>query len=188
VGHRLTKIYTRTGDGGETGLGDGRRVAKDSPRIEAIGTVDELNSMIGLLLAEVPEQNIIQRLLPIQHHLFDIGAELSMPSYSGINETHVFELEQTLDSLNAELPPLKEFVLPGGTRVAAVCHLARAICRRAERRVLGLMHVEEVRAELLRYLNRLADLLFVVARVLARQEGAQEVYWQAQRTRPDPTE
>lgn len=178
MGNRLTKIYTRTGDGGETGLGNGDRVAKDHARIHAIGTVDELNSAIGLVLTEELPELVEAVLTRSQHHLFDLGGELSVPGFALIEERHVQGLEQALDALNELLPPLKEFVLPGGNRAAAQCHLARAICRRAERSVVSLHRSEQVRAPVMHYLNRLSDLLFVGARLCARQHGADEVLWQ----------
>jgi len=182
MGNRLSKIYTRTGDDGTTGLGDGTRVPKDHPRVEAYGTVDEANSAIGLVLAcdGLPE-HLAQCLTGVQHELFDLGGELCIPGHAMVTDAYVERLEGTLDTINADLPPLKDFVLPGGGRAAAATHLARAICRRAERRVWTLSSTEEVRPELLRYLNRLSDLLFVIARVLARQESGQEVLWQHDR-------
>ncbi len=179
MGKRLTKIYTRTGDGGTTGLGDGTRVSKDSVRVEAYGTVDETNSAIGTVLAVdgIPTE-IRASLVTIQHDLFDLGGELCMPGHRAIEPGWVERLETQLDQLNANLPPLDNFILPGGGPAAAACHVARTICRRAERRVLTLMQAEDVNIEGLRYLNRLSDLLFVMARVLARHEGGQEVIWQ----------
>jgi cob(I)alamin adenosyltransferase len=181
MGHRLSKIYTRTGDAGTTGLGDGERVAKDHPRVEAYGTVDELNSAIGVVLAGDLPAGIERCLTGIQHDLFDVGGELCMPSYRAVTPARVEELEQALDAFNADLPPLKEFILPGGGRAAAACHLARTICRRAERRVWTLAREEDVNEALPRYLNRLSDLLFVVARVLARHENGSEVLWRHDR-------
>ncbi|PLY16131.1 MAG: ATP:cob(I)alamin adenosyltransferase [Sedimenticola sp.] len=179
MGYRLSKIYTRTGDDGTTGLGDGRRVEKDSPRIEVIGCVDELNSLLGVLVAQQPPKQLADILTQVQHRLFDIGGELAMPGYQAITEESVTYLEQRLDELNAELPPLKEFILPGGSLQAASCHHARAVCRRTERRASHLAGIEgeEISAALLKYLNRLSDLLFVMARVLARSNGGSEVYW-----------
>ncbi|HEX5340044.1 MAG TPA: cob(I)yrinic acid a,c-diamide adenosyltransferase [Gammaproteobacteria bacterium] len=177
MGNRLSKIYTRTGDDGSTGLGDGTRVAKDSARVEAYGTVDELNSSLGVLLAEKLSQELSECLTRIQHELFDLGGELCVPGYTAITADHIVWLEQTLDRFNAGLPPLKEFILPGGNRAAAACHLARTICRRAERRTLTLHRASSVNSEVLRYLNRLSDLLFVLARVIARQDGGTEVLW-----------
>lgn len=178
MGHRLSKIYTRTGDAGTTGLGDGSRVAKDSARIEAIGAVDELNSCLGMLLADEIPQPLLQCLTSVQHDLFDLGGELSIPGYTAITEAHVTRLEQALDGFNADLPPLKEFILPGGSRAAAACHLARSVCRRAERRVVSLGAGEQTPALAQRYLNRLSDLLFVLCRVLNRAAGRNDVYWQ----------
>jgi cob(I)alamin adenosyltransferase len=179
VGNRLSKIYTRTGDDGTTGLAGGARVPKHDLRIEAIGTVDETSSAIALVLAESTVPEAIRRLLlDVQNDLFDLGAALAMPDYQGIDAASVTALETALDGLNADLPPLKEFVLPGGNRAAAACHLARTICRRAERRAFELAARETVGADLLRYLNRLSDLLFVIARCLARQDGGKETLWQ----------
>jgi len=178
MGNRLSKIYTRTGDDGTTGLGDGTRVPKDGERVEAYGTVDELNSAIGILLA-VPAlpANVSGCLTEIQHELFDLGGELCIPGHHTITAQHVLRLEEMLDTFNETLPPLKEFILPGGGPAAAACHLARTIARRAERRVLSLSRVESVGPEVLKYLNRLSDLLFVLARVLARHERGTEVLW-----------
>lgn len=181
MGNRLSKIYTRTGDRGETGLGDGSRVAKDSPRVEAYGTTDELNSVIGMVLAEPVPETVHDCLLEIQHRLFDLGGELCMPGYAGVADEHVNWLEERLDAFNTDLPPLKEFILPGGGRAAAACHLARTVCRRAERRVVSLARAEPVNPAVIRYLNRLSDLLFVVARVLARHENGAEVLWRHKR-------
>ncbi|MGD8339764.1 MAG: cob(I)yrinic acid a,c-diamide adenosyltransferase [Gammaproteobacteria bacterium] len=179
MGHRLSKIYTRTGDDGTTGLADGQRVAKHDLRIETFGTVDETSSAIAMILAEpgVP-QEICEILLAVQNDLFEVGAELSMPEYAGVDADSVAVLERALDQLNADLPPLKEFVLPGGDRAAAACHLARTICRRAERRAFELAETESIRPDLLHYLNRLSDLLFVIARCLARRDGGTELLWQ----------
>lgn len=178
MGNRLSKIYTRTGDAGETGLGDGSRVAKDSLRVEAYGSVDETNSTIGLVLAQadIPE-NVRRMLTEIQHDLFDLGGELCMPGHVAIVDEFVTRLENDLDSLNDDLPPLKDFILPGGGQAAAACHLARTVCRRTERRVFTLAREDTVRPELIRYLNRLSDLLFVIARVLARAAQGSEVLW-----------
>jgi cob(I)alamin adenosyltransferase len=178
MGNRLTKIYTRTGDDGTTGLGDGARVSKDCPRVEAYGTVDEANSAIGVLLAvsELPPA-IHACLTDIQHDLFELGGELCIPGHRALTPAHVDRLETLLDGFNEQLPPLKEFILPGGGPAAAACHVARAVTRRAERRCCSLARVEEVAPEALKYLNRLSDLLFVLARVLARHEGGAEVLW-----------
>lgn len=177
MGNRLSKIYTRTGDKGETGLGDGSRTAKDSLRVEAFGTVDELNSILGLLLASKLPDGVEPLLTRLQHELFDLGGELCMPGTTLIPESYVEDLEKTLDALNADLPPLKDFILPGGSEAAARCHFARTVCRRAERRVVSLAEVEDVNPVSIRYLNRLSDLLFVAARVIARSDGGQEVLW-----------
>jgi len=178
MGHRLSKIYTRTGDDGTTGLANGERVDKADPRVGAFGDVDETNSALGLLLAEPAlPRGVVTTLTRIQHELFEIGAELSLPGYRQITGEHVTRLERDLDALNDELPPLEEFVLPGGTRAAAVCHLARTICRRAERSAWATSKLTELNPDLLRYLNRLSDLLFVMARWLARQNGGQETLW-----------
>ena len=178
MGHRLSKIYTRTGDDGTTGLGDGTRVPKTHGRIEAYGTVDETNSAIGMILA-VPglPADVAEALTQIQHELFDLGGELAVPGYRAITAQHIDQLEQRLDRFNDPLPPLKEFILPGGGPAAAACHLARAISRRAERCAWALAQQEDIAPEVTRYLNRLSDLLFVVARVLARHENGQEVLW-----------
>jgi len=182
MGNRLSRIYTRTGDDGSTGLGDGTRVPKDSLRVEAYGTVDELNSAIGVLLAtpEVPP-GAAACLTEVQHELFDLGGELCIPGHRAITAEHVTRLESSLDEFNDSLPPLKEFILPGGGPAAAACHLARAIARRAERRVWALARTETVSPEVTSYLNRLSDLLFVLARVLARHERGTEVLWRHQR-------
>ncbi len=182
MGKRLSKIYTRTGDDGTTGLGDGTRVAKDSLRVDAYGTVDEANSVIGVVLActSVPE-NIAALLTEVQHDLFELGGELCIPGHSAITDEFVTRLESELDDLNKDLPSLKEFILPGGGEAAAACHLARTIVRRAERGVTALATKETVRPEVLRYLNRLSDLLFVIARVLSRLENGQEVLWNRDR-------
>jgi len=183
MGHRLTKIYTRTGDGGMTGLADGTRVAKNAPRIEAIGAVDELNSHIGALLAERLPRDVRELLTAVQNDLFDLGGELSIPGHAIMSEAHVARLERFLDRLNATLPPLKEFILPGGSRAAGCAHVARAVCRRAERRAVALGTKNEVPAFALRYLNRLSDLLFVLARVLNRRSGHREVLWRQGKSR-----
>ena len=178
MGYRLTKIYTRTGDKGTTGLGDGNRVDKDHPRIEAIGAVDELNSFMGLLLAHDLPDDIRADLVAVQHRLFDLGGEMSVPGYQMLRDEHVEFLEQRLDALNADLPPLKDFILPGGTREAAVCHVARTVCRRAERCLVSLSHGDQVSETALRFLNRMSDLLFVIARALNRHAGQPEPLWQ----------
>ena len=178
MGHRLSKIYTRTGDDGTTGLAGGTRVPKQDLRIEAFGTVDETSSAIALVLAEttIPDR-VRELLLAVQNDLFEVGAELSMPEYTGVDSGYVTALETALDELNEDLPPLKEFILPGGDRAAAACHLARTVCRRAERVAWALASRETISPELLRYLNRLSDLLFVIARCLARRDGGSETLW-----------
>jgi cob(I)alamin adenosyltransferase len=178
MGNRLSKIYTRTGDDGTTGLGDGARVPKESLRVEAYGTVDEANSAIGVVIGhETLPPQMRSCLIEVQHDLFDLGGELCIPGHRIITDAHTERLERALDGFNENLPPLKEFILPGGGPAAAACHLARAICRRAERRCWSLARVESVAPELTRYLNRLSDLLFVLARVLARQSAGGEVVW-----------
>jgi len=185
VGNRLSRIYTRTGDDGSTGLGDGSRVGKDALRVAAYGTVDEANSAIGVVLAApgVPE-DVRELLTAVQHQLFDLGGELCIPGHAAIADADVEALERQLDRYNADLPPLKDFILPAGGEAAARCHLARTIVRRAEREAVALSRTEAVRGEALRYLNRLSDLLFVLARVLARADGQGEVLWRHERRRP----
>jgi len=177
MGHRLSKIYTRTGDAGETGLGDGSRVPKDSERIELIGDIDELNSAVGTVIAHRPQPGIRDALVEVQHDLFDLGSEISVPGYSAIGPDDVAWVEQRLDELNASLPALKEFILPGGGLAAAATHTARAVCRRAERHMVSLARREPVSDAARAYLNRLSDYLFVASRVLARDEGGSEVMW-----------
>lgn len=183
MGHRLSKIYTRTGDDGTTGLGDGQRVAKDSARVAAYGTVDELNSVLGMVLAHPVADPIRSCLLDVQHDLFDLGGELCVPGMEAISERYVTRLENQLDEFNSALKPLKDFVLPGGGMASATCHLARTVCRRAERKVVSLMAEESVRPECARYLNRLSDLLFVLTRVLAADAGHAEQLWEHGRKR-----
>ena len=182
MGHRLSKIYTRTGDTGETGLGDGSRVPKDNPRVEAIGAVDELNSCVGLLLAEPLAQDLRELLTEAQHDLFELGGELSIPGHSRIQPQDVERLERALDRYNQELAPLKEFILPGGSRGGALCHLARTVCRRAERRVVTLAAQQTLSEHCVRYLNRLSDLLFVLRRVINRRDGRDDVLWRKGRS------
>lgn len=183
MGNRLSKIYTKTGDDGTTGLGDGQRIAKDSARVEAYGTVDEANSAIGVVLAfDTVPYELRRCLTEVQHDLFELGGELCIPGHVAITDDFIQRLEQNLDEFNKDLPPLKDFILPGGGQAAAACHLARTIVRRAERRGKTLADAESVRAEVLRYLNRLSDLLFVVARVLSRIENGEEVLWNRDRT------
>jgi len=186
MGNRLSKIYTRTGDDGSTGLGDGTRVAKDSARVAAYGTLDEANSAIGLLLASDVPADIGDLLTTVQHQLFDLGGELCIPGHAAIQDEDVSALERALDGFNAGLPPLQEFILPGGGEAAARCHLARTIIRRAERDAVTLAGHEVVRPQAIRYLNRLSDLLFVLARVLARGSGHGEVVWRHERRKPQP--
>jgi cob(I)alamin adenosyltransferase len=184
MGNRLTKISTRTGDDGTTGLGDGSRTGKDDPRIEAIGAIDELNSALGLLLSYELPGNMQERLSRVQHSLFDAGGELCLPGQPArhvIGAEQTGELEAALQELNADLPPLREFILPGGSRAAAVCHLARTICRRAERRLVSLARVEPVNPAGIVYLNRLSDLLFVMARQLNKLAGKPDVFWRHER-------
>ena len=183
MGNRLSKIYTRTGDDGTTGLGDGRRVDKDSARVEAYGTVDEANSAIGLVLAAPVPENVRVLLTAVQHQLFDLGGELCIPGHAAIFDADIDRLEQRLDEFNADLPALKDFILPGGGEAAARCHVARTVVRRAEREAVALSRLEAVRPEAVRYLNRLSDLLFVLARVLARDSGHGEVVWNHERRR-----
>lgn len=182
MGKRLSKIYTRTGDDGTTGLGDGSRVPKDSLRVDAFGTVDEANSAIGVVLAnEVVPVRVREALTEVQHDLFELGGELCIPGHSAVKDSYIERLERDLDEFNADLPALEEFILPGGGQAAAACHLARTIVRRAERASTALADKEPVRPEVLRYLNRLSDLLFVVARVLSRAESGSEVLWNRER-------
>ena len=182
MGNRLSKIYTRTGDNGTTGLGDGSRIDKDALRVEAYGTVDEANSLIGVILcAGTLPESVAACLTDVQHDLFELGGELCIPGHASITPQYVERLEASLDDLNQDLPPLKEFILPGGGPAAAACHVARTVVRRAERRVVTLMREETVREELVRYLNRLSDLLFVVARVVARIESGSETLWNRDR-------
>ena len=182
MGHRLSRIYTRTGDDGSTGLGDGTRVRKDSARVEAYGTVDELNSTLGVVLAVPGLPDAVARCLgEIQHELFDLGGELCIPGYELTKDAQVARLEEALDGFNEHLPPLENFILPGGGPAAAACHLARTVCRRAERRVWTLATSEPVPPVAPRYLNRLSDLLFVIARVLSRHERGEEVLWSRER-------
>ena len=178
MGFRLSKIYTRSGDDGTTGLGDGARLPKHGARIEALGAIDELNSQLGLLLTEPGLPAAMQTLLTrIQHELFELGGELSIPNYTRITLEMVTQLERELDALNDRLPPLQEFILPGGSRAAALCHVARAVCRRAERRLAALARQEAVSPAALIYINRLSDLLFVLCRALNQALGVPDVLW-----------
>jgi cob(I)alamin adenosyltransferase len=183
MGNRLSKIVTRTGDAGTTGLGDGSRVAKDSPRIEAIGAVDELNSTLGLLLAERLPAAIAELLTDVQHDLFDLGGELSIPGHRALGEGRIAALEAAIEEHNARLAPLREFILPGGTRGAALAHVARTVCRRAERALVALATDADVSPAARRYLNRLSDLLFVLARTLNRRARRTDVLWQSARVK-----
>jgi cob(I)alamin adenosyltransferase len=183
MGHRLSKITTRTGDGGETGLGDGSRTRKDSPRVAALGEIDELNSAIGVLLAEAVPEKIRQGLESIQHDLFDLGGDVSIPGRATMTDGQVRKLETLQEELNSDLPRLKEFILPGGTRAAALAHVARAVCRRAERSLVALSSSEKVADAGRIYLNRLSDLLFVLGRVLNREGGSRDVLWQQGKNR-----
>ncbi|MDR6675499.1 cob(I)yrinic acid a,c-diamide adenosyltransferase [Xanthomonas sp. 1678] len=181
MGNRLSKIYTRTGDDGSTGLGDGNRVGKDSARVAAYGTVDEANSAIGVVLACPLAEDVRSLLTAIQHQLFDLGGELCIPGHAAIHDADIDALERHLDRYNDTLPALKDFILPAGGEAAARCHLARTIVRRAERETVALSRQDAVRPEAVRYLNRLSDLLFVLARVLARADGQGEVLWRHDR-------
>ena len=182
MGHRLTKIYTRTGDSGETGLGDGSRVPKNSQRVHALGEIDELNSAIGVLLVEELSADMRAALADIQHDLFDLGGEVCIPGQTSMSEARVAHLETLLDGYNRDLPPLKEFILPGGTRAASLAHLARTVCRRAERALVSLARAEPVGTAALKYLNRLSDLLFVLGRALNRAGGGSDVLWQPRKS------
>ena len=183
MGHRLSRITTRTGDKGETGLGDGSRVAKDSARIAALGDVDELNSSIGLLLAEPLPETVRIVLVAVQHDLFDLGGEIAVPGTACLTQRQIARLEDTLDGWNRDLPPLKEFILPGGARPAALAHLARTVCRRAERSLVTLARTDGVSESARIYLNRLSDLLFVLGRVLNRAAGGSDVLWEQGKNR-----
>ena len=183
MGHRLSKIYTRTGDSGETGLGDGSRTRKDSRRVAALGEIDELNSTLGVLLAEQVPGKICAILENIQHDLFDLGGDVSIPGRATMTEGQVRRLEALLDEFNSALPPLKEFILPGGTRAAGLAHLARTVCRRAERSIVALSSAEKVADPARIYLNRLSDLLFVLGRALNREGGRGDVLWQQGKNR-----
>jgi len=181
MGNRLSKIYTKTGDDGTTGLGNGERIAKNAERMQAIGDVDETNCCIGLLIESLQDDTFKKLLLGVQHDLFDLGGELSIPGFTLINEGHVAALENALDEINADLPPLKNFILPGGSSAAAHCHLARAVCRRAERSLVTLSNEDTINHDAMHYINRLSDLLFVLARSIARSEGGEEILWDSKR-------
>lgn len=178
MANRLSKIYTRTGDDGTTGLGDGTRVAKDSLRIDAMGDVDELNSVIGIMLTEAVPDILVDTLTQIQHDLFNLGGEICIPDYVILSQANIDNLEEAIDALNDGLAPLKEFILPGGTKAAAYCHLARTVCRRAERKLITLARGEKVTAISLQYLNRLSDLLFVLCRIINKEAGVSDILWQ----------
>lgn len=177
MGNRLSKLYTRTGDDGTSGLSGGARISKDHPRMQAIGTVDELNSILGLLISRLNDEELNNLFLSIQHDLFNIGGELSMPGQSFISDIKIDHLEQKIDDFNAQVGPLKDFILPGGTEAAAVCHMARSVARRAERDVVTLHHTEEVVDTTRQYLNRLSDLLFVCARIINQAAGHADILW-----------
>lgn len=185
MGNRLSKIVTRTGDAGTTGLGDGSRVAKDCVRVETMGQVDELNSVIGVLLTEEMPDAIRQALIGVQHDLFDLGGELCIPGTNMIGETQIARLEKLVEAFNDDLSPLKDFILPGGTRAAAFAHLARTVCRRAERQIVHLATSEPVSDFARKYLNRLSDLMFVLGRVLNKAAGSSDVLWVQGRNRGD---
>lgn len=181
MGNRLSKIYTRTGDKGTTGMADGSRVSKDSLRMHAIGEVDELNSMLGVVILKCQLKDVKENMITIQHDLFNIGGELAMPDYDKTDQSRIEWLEETLDEMNEALPPLKEFILPGGAEDAGFCHVARAMCRRVERSMISLHNMEPLKTELTAYINRLSDWLFVASRVLNKAQGEAEVYWESER-------
>lgn len=179
MGYRLSKIYTRTGDDGSTGLADGKRIAKNAQRVEAMGTVDELNCQLGVLLEYLDADDALRAPLSrIQHQLFDLGGELAIPGSQAIKAEQIQWLEEVLDEWNSDLPPLKNFILPGGSLAGAHCHLARSICRRAERVLVALGHEDSINPQARHYLNRLSDLLFVASRVLSRRGDGDEILWQ----------
>ncbi|MEX3957374.1 cob(I)yrinic acid a,c-diamide adenosyltransferase [Trinickia sp. EG282A] len=181
MGNRLSKIATRTGDDGTTGLGDGNRVRKDNARIAAIGEVDELNSHIGILLCEGMPDDVRKALIAVQHDLFDLGGELCIPGHAMISDEHLARIDRWLLQYNATIPPLQEFILPAGSRPAALAHVCRTVCRRAERSIVALGNIEQINAAPRQYVNRLSDLLFVLARVLNRTDGGSDVLWHHQR-------
>lgn len=184
MGKRLSKIYTRTGDQGETGLGDGSRLAKDHSRVHAMGSCDELNSHLGLVIEEIKQSNeptlafLVDFLCRCQHRIFDLGGEISIPGFEIVNDEHVTELEQILDQMNEHLPPLDNFIMPGGSHLIAVIHLARSVARRAERDIVNLARTDKINTAGLRYINRLSDLLFVTARFVAKETNVTEVLWE----------
>jgi cob(I)alamin adenosyltransferase len=181
MGNRLSKIYTRTGDDGTTGLGDGSRINKDSLRVDAMGDVDELNSIIGIMMTETVPDILVATLTQIQHDLFNLGGEICIPDYVILQQSQIKDLEEAIDTLNDDLEPLKEFILPGGTKTAAYCHLARTVCRRAERKLIELHRSEKVTDVSLQYLNRLSDLLFVMCRTINKEAGVTDVLWKNER-------
>lgn len=187
MGKRLSKIYTKTGDSGETGLGDGTRISKSTPRVEAMGSVDELNSLLGVLVEEIKSENnpeltpMSDFLRQCQHRIFDLGGELSIPGYEIIHDHHAERIEEALDDINKNLQPLENFILPGGSRSIATCHWARSVCRRAERDVVTLSETDEINKAGLKFLNRLSDYLFVAARQIAKVQGVPEVLWEKDR-------
>ena len=183
MGNRLSKIATRTGDNGTTGLGDGSRVSKDSLRVHAMGDVDELNSHVGVLLCESLPEALRAELMSIHHDLFDMGGELCIPGYTMITEIQVTRLDALLEKYNADLPALKDFILPGGSRGAAIAHVCRTVCRRAERAIVTLGQAEAINDMPRQYMNRLSDLLFVLSRVLNRFDGGSDVLWEKDRNR-----
>ncbi|RDH81582.1 MAG: cob(I)yrinic acid a,c-diamide adenosyltransferase [endosymbiont of Galathealinum brachiosum] len=181
MGYRLSKIYTRKGDSGTTGMADGSRVAKDSLRMHAIGDLDELNSMLGVVVNKCQPGEVRENMITIQHDLFNLGGELVMPDYEKINQSRIDWLESTLDEMNEKLQPLKEFILPGGGEAACFCHMARTICRRTERVMVSLNSETVIKTELLAYVNRLSDWLFVASRIMNQIDDEAEVYWQSDR-------
>jgi cob(I)alamin adenosyltransferase len=178
MANRLSRIVTRTGDDGSTGLASGERIAKDQPRVAAMGDVDELNSNIGLLLTETLPDAVRDALVGVQHDLFDLGGELSLPGHTLVTEAHLSRIDNLIEQFNNDLPPLREFILPGGSRAAALAHVARVVCRRAERTLVNLRHNADLHSLPSQYLNRLSDLLFVLARVINRAGGGSDVHWQ----------
>jgi cob(I)alamin adenosyltransferase len=178
MANRLSRIVTRTGDDGSTGLASGERIAKDQPRVAALGDVDELNSNIGLLLTETLPDAVRDALVGVQHDLFDLGGELSLPGHTLVTEAHLSRIDNLIEQFNNDLPPLREFILPGGSRAAALAHVARVVCRRAERTLVNLRHNADLHSLPSQYLNRLSDLLFVLARVINRAGGGSDVHWQ----------
>ena len=181
MGNRLSKIYTRTGDDGTTGLGNGSRINKDSLRVDAMGDVDELNSIIGIMMTETVPDILVATLTQIQHDLFNLGGEICIPGYVILQQSQIEDLEEAIDTLNDDLEPLKEFILPGGTKTSAYCHLARTVCRRAERKLIELHRSEKVTDVSLQYLNRLSDLLFVMCRTINKEAGVTDVLWKNER-------